>query len=447
MRSVAALVAALAAGMIAARLTMQHVPSRFHIDMAQPLAVATNWDGFGLLLVGILIAMFVMASVAYVFALTAIAKNDQRFSAWHVIAISVVMMALLWMFAPLFSSDSYAYAAYGEMVRLGIDPYATQATASHDPVISAAVWQWSGTLPVCVYGELFVRIAQLLVTFARPLGVVAQVDAIRALSSIALLVASLLLGQLRKGNGRQTYATALLAWNPVLVWCAVEGHNDAIMLAVAVGGVVVARRYLLAGMLLAAASALIKIPAAVVPAAIAYVRARRTDEWVYPITYFVFIAAVIYAGSYRWLASIQTHVAAHGHYAPAASLQGFTSSIAGMPGGVILAGIVVAIAVFTVARTTSGAPRAIAVALALWLLIPNPYAWYAFWLVPFFVWLPGTRAHFIAAALTLSASLRYLPDAAGTPSPATNALLSAVALVLLAFALILAASRERIPLL
>lgn len=447
MRRLAALLVALAAGSAAAHVAMQRVPARFHVDMLQPLPVATNWGSFGLLLGCIFTGMLIAASVAYLLALGDLAKDDARFNVATVMGVSIAAMALLWTFAPLFSSDAYAYAAYGEMARLGIDPYATQATRSADPVVSAAIWQWSGALPVCVYGEVFVRIAQVFVSIAHPLGVRAQIEAMRVLSSIALLVAALLLGRLRKSEGRATYATALLAWNPVLLWCAVEGHNDALMLAVALAGIAVARRHLFAGMILAAASALIKIPAAVVPAAIAYVRARRTDEWVYPIAYGVFVAAVIYAGSYRWLASIQSHVATHGHYAPAASLQGLTSSIAGAPAGIVIAIAIVGIAIAAIARTTSGAQRAIAITLALWLLIPNPYAWYAFWLVPLFAWLPVTRAHYVTAALTLSATLRYLPDAVATPSPAINALLSALALLLFGVGLRLAASRERIPLL
>ena len=426
---------------------MQRVPAQFHIDMLQPIPVATNWGAFGFGVWLVLMLTLTAATAVYVALLAALARDTLKFGVSSIVFVSAIAIGVLWTFEPLFSSDPYAYAAYGEMARLGINPYAAPVSHSNDAVVTAAIWQWSGTLPVCVYGELFVRIAQAVVSLLHGFSVRVQIDGLRILSSLALPVSAVLLGAIRSNERKRRYTVALLAWNPVLLWCAAEGHNDAVMLAVALGGIVVARRRLLLGMLVAAMAAAIKIPAAVVPAAIAYARARRDDNWVYAITYTIFVAAVIYAISHRWFDAVTSHVAAHGHYAPYASLQGLTTSLFGIPVGIVVAIVVAAACLFWAVRRGSTASLGIAVALTLWLLIPNPYAWYAFWIAPIFAWLPDSRAHYAAAGLTLSAMLRYVPDAAGPPSAPGNIALSLAAIALFAVSWALAASRKNVPLL
>jgi hypothetical protein len=184
-----------------------------------------------------------------------------------------------------------------------------------------------------------------------------------------------------------------------------------------------------------------------VPAGIAYARARRDDNWVYAITYTIFVAAVIFAVSHRWVEAVTSHVAAHGHYAPYASLQGLTTSLFGVPFGVAIALLLTLALLFFTLRRGDTISLGIAVALGLWLLIPNPYAWYAFWIVPLFAWLPNSQAHYAAAGLTLSTMLRYVPDAAGPPSPLGNIALSIAAIALFAVSWSLAASRKKFRLL
>lgn len=442
MRLAAAYLALLAAGAAASRLLLQHVPARFHVDMLQPVPVATNWHAFGLTVWTVIAATLCAATIPYLLMLRALARERVRMTPLAVLALGAAALAVLWAVAPLLSSDAYAYAAYGEMARTGINPYAAPVSHSTDPIVAAAIWQWSGTLPVCVYGELFVRIAQAVVTAMYALGPAAAIDALRVLACIVFLAAAYLLGVLRTDKRQNCYTVALVAWNPVLLWCAVEGHNDALMLAVALAGIALARRSVAAGVLLASLAALIKIPAAVVPAGIAAVYARRSASPARPFAYLAIGALIVAAASYRWILALFTHVAAHGRYFAAASLQGLTTTL--FPSfGIAAALVVTACAIALALKTPGSIERCIAVAIALWLLVPNPYAWYGFWLVPAFAWLEPARARYAAAALTLSTLLRYVPDAYGAPPAAMNAAISAAALALYLVVFTMATVKQR----
>ncbi|HEY1654886.1 MAG TPA: hypothetical protein VGF86_07230, partial [Candidatus Tumulicola sp.] len=64
-----------------------------------------------------------------------------------------------------------------------------------------------------------------------------------------------------------------------------------------------------------------------------------------------------------------------------------------------------------------------------WLLVPNPYPWYGIWLLAVAAYAPGTRAAAVAIGLSLTALLRYVPDAVATPGPLVAIGLSIAALV------------------
>ena len=55
--------------------------------------------------------------------------------------------------------------------------------------------------------------------------------------------------------------------------------------------------------------------------------------------------------------------------------------------------------------------------LAAWVLVPNPYPWYGLWLVALAGLAPRSRAGAVAILLSLTALLRYVPDAIAIPSP------------------------------
>ncbi|HVS45327.1 MAG TPA: hypothetical protein VMS32_01530, partial [Verrucomicrobiae bacterium] len=78
------------------------------------------------------------------------------------------------------------------------------------------------------------------------------------------------------------------------------------------------------------------------------------------------------------------------------------------------------------------------VALALWCALPNPYPWYALWFLPVAALAPRSRVAAIILALSLTTTLRYLPDVYGQLNLLTN-----VGLSLLAFAPLLALLRPK----
>jgi hypothetical protein len=112
-------------------------------------------------------------------------------------------------------------------------------------------------------------------------------------------------------------------------------------------------------------------------------------------------------------------LAPHGHYAPSVSLQAVFAPL-GAPAAVAAALAIAA----GLAMRGFGLLRAredegwIWLGIAAWALIPNPYPWYAFWLIALAPIALRSRAATVAIALSLTSLLRYAPDAIGNvPMP------------------------------
>jgi hypothetical protein len=67
-------------------------------------------------------------------------------------------------------------------------------------------------------------------------------------------------------------------------------------------------------------------------------------------------------------------------------------------------------------------------ALAAWITIPNPYPWYALWMLPLAAFARDRRVIVTTLTVTSAALLRYLPDAAAVPTGAESLALGALAL-------------------
>jgi hypothetical protein len=129
--------------------------------------------------------------------------------------------------------------------------------------------------------------------------------------------------------------------------------------------------------------------------------------------------AIAVALSSPMIAGVATQLAPHGTYAPQASLQAifrplgvFVSCAAAFVAGALLARRGVAL---LRRRFLEGW---IWLGLAAWVLVPNPYPWYGLWLVALAGLAPRSRAGAVAILLSLTALLRYVPDAIAIPSPA-----------------------------
>ena len=385
----------------------------------QPLLVATDWGAAGAAPLGALLAAIAVAAFFYKRAL----QRADPLPLPIVLAASVAGLAIAWCVPVLFSSDVYAYAAYGEMARIGLDPYALAPVPASDAVVRAAQLQWGSAFPICVYGPAFLGVARTIVTLFAPLGLLAQLEAFRVTACVAFLLCVVLAYAAYCGDRTaRLRAAATIGLNPVAVWSVAEGHNDAIALIFVLAGfVLVHRRFFNIGAALVALSSLIKLPGVAAAIALAFVERRARVGAIVGI-------ALALGFSLPLAAGVATHLGAHGTYAPQASLQAIVAPISRV------AAWALALAVSALLTMRAGKLLArreseawIWLGLAGWVLLPNPYPWYALWLVALAALAPGTLAAGVAILLSFTSMLRYIPDAIGTPSAPVAAALGIVA--------------------
>lgn len=403
--------AGFAAGAVAATILLRAAPPEYGADLAQPLVVVTYWQHFGALTFSALAGAFVLAAIGYLAALRRIPRRRE------IVLLCALSCAAALCFPVVFSSDVYAYAGYGWMLLHGISPYGHARLAGGDALLNAVLWQWGNPPPVCVYGPVFVAVASFAALFA-PLGAAAPLWILRLLACASLVVCALF------GKRR---AAAIVALNPIAIWSAAEGHNDAMAIAPVLASLALAAGAPMAAALSAAIASAVKIPAALVLAAIARknVRAALAGS---------VLTAVL---AIPLLVAATQHLASGGHYLPQFSLQYVLALVMPAPLAIALtfvAGIALAVA---------SRGRAAFVVFAIWLCIPNPYPWYASWLlVPAALTTRrGERAALIAASLL--APLRYYGEAtSAVAAPLACAITAAMFGIPLAM-LVLSARSER----
>ncbi|MBV8198167.1 MAG: hypothetical protein JO263_08525 [Candidatus Eremiobacteraeota bacterium] len=403
--------AALAAGAIVARALMRNVPARLHADFTQPLVVATNWGRFGAITLTALVVALGIAAAPYVWSL-----RSQRAPSLAALTLgATAALAAAWLMPVLFSSDVYAYAAYGALANLGIDPYVRAPAVPHDTLLSAAAWQWGGALPVCVYGPAFVGLARSIVAAFSSLGSLATLDALRAVASLSLLACAPLAYAAFGGDERAKRLAAMtLVANPVTLWCAAEGHNDALALAVALTGVGLVRSgWFGLGAIVAAFSALFKLPGILCTIGVAAIQRRARIGSALGIILVAALCVPLFVG-------IASALAPNGHYLPQASLQGAIAPIAGSAAAIAAAvAISATIALWGIRELRNGSSEGwIRLGLAGWILIPNPYPWYSIWLLALAAIAPQSRPGYVAILFSFASLLRYVPDAVGPLSGA-----------------------------
>jgi alpha-1,6-mannosyltransferase len=442
-----AIPAAFAAGAAGARIVLTHATSAVAPDLAQPLVVVTAWHRLGVWMWLVLATSVLFASAAAVVAVHELrGRSAQWRTALAVAAAAAAALACALAWPAVFSSDVYAYAAYGDLAARGLDPYAHGPAPAHSQIATAAAWQWGGSTPVCVYGPVFVAFARLVVALGR--GKAAATLLLFRLASCAgfALAALFLYAALPGGastRGRRLAATAALALNPVALWSVAEGHNDALMLAVALGGAALVRRGSAAlGGATIALSSLLKAPGILVGAALAAVgtapeKMRRAAAGVAAGAAFA-----VLVGAPEALRSLGD-VDRHGHYQPQYSLQALAVLTARTLGlshsteaGVAIALLLcAAIALAGIVALRGGDPAALGyLAIATWLALPNAYPWYALWVLPVAVIALDLAPNAALWAATISIVMRYLPDAFGSPTPDRQAMITAIELAPLLYA-------------
>ncbi|HVR60867.1 MAG TPA: polyprenol phosphomannose-dependent alpha 1,6 mannosyltransferase MptB [Polyangia bacterium] len=212
---------------------------------------------------GLLLLMAMWGS--YLFGLRTLAGISEpalRQRAWRVVmAVSVATQALLIFLPPLLSEDLYHYALFGRMVsHYGLNPAITPGDAiARDPLWAFANWTDMPTH----YGPTFTWLSALVTTIAggSVYGTAVAFKTMAVLFNIASTWAILRLARERgDGDGDGIGAAALWAWNPmVLIETASSGHNDAVMVGLALLGLLLLQRGRPApGFLLLLASATVK---------------------------------------------------------------------------------------------------------------------------------------------------------------------------------------------
>lgn len=427
--------AALLFAAVITRLLRVGAPGQIVADLAQPLVVVTNWGAYGRTIFCVLFAMLAVATIAYFHVVRNLWDDNERYAlrTGSIAALAAIATICAWLVPVMLSSDVYAYAAYGELARLGHNPYAHAPLPAGNPIFNAAIWQWGNPIPICVYGPLFVVIAQAVVTVLHAFGTATQLDGLRAVSVLALLSCVPLAFAAYSGSAFQRSVAAFtIGLNPVALWCAAEGHNDAVALAIVLAGVALARNgQPFAGGAIAALAGTVKLPGVIgaIPGSMGGSRARIGAA---------LGAAAAIASSIPLLHAVTTELAPQGRFAPEASLEAFVKPLAFVfvpdDGSATAIALTVA-AIAALACAARGAVRLrdhraegwLYFALGAWLLIPNPYPWYSLWLLPLAAAAPGTRPATVALWLTLFSLLRYVPDAVGAPAPAGAAILGAIA--------------------
>jgi len=180
------------------------------------------------------------------------------------VAVGALWCVPLLVAPPLFSRDVYSYAAQGEMMSHHISPYqygpgvlgSTPMTRLVDPL-------WLNT--PAPYGPLFMEGDGLLTDLAGHHGL-PDIVLLRLMALVGVGLIAIGVPMLARSYGRdpsQAFALALL--NPVTILHLVGGaHNDALMLGLLAVGLALSKRGRpVAGILVCALAAAVKVPAAI----------------------------------------------------------------------------------------------------------------------------------------------------------------------------------------
>lgn len=385
-------------------------------DLTQPLVVATNWHATALLPLATLFAYAIAASV------WGRAEVHSRPALGTVLACALLVPCV-------FSSDVYAYAAYGAQALHGANPYSIAIVP--EPFTQAVAFQWPLGLPPCVYGPAFVALAGAVVAGVSSLGIGAVLFVFRLLACAGLMIA------VEAFRRRGERGAAMLAWHPACIWAAAEGHNDMVVLA-CVAWAWTARATWVRTLLLTL-GATIKSVATVGMLGI------RLPWWSVALVAIGALAAPVTAAF--------AHAGAAHAYFPQVSFQAVGFFLARslqldavcVPLALCLAGAVATASAVQAVRAWRAADAhasRLYAAFAVWALLPNPQPWYAVWLVALAALEPAHRLTRFALVTAVAAFLRYVPDAWGVPSDAPSLALATLACAPVVVALV--ARRRRL---
>jgi hypothetical protein len=190
------------------------------------------------------------------------ATRTARIPLRHLLLVLVAWAAPILFAPPLFSRDVYSYAAQGQMVSKGLNPYLHgPSVLGRGPFLTLVDPLWRhATAP---YGPAWERLSGWVVQLSGHRVVWAALG-FRLAALIGLALVAWGVPALARAAGRDsTVAFAVAVLNPLVLLVLLGGaHNDALMLGLLVlGCVLAARHHPLAGLACCALAAEVKAPA------------------------------------------------------------------------------------------------------------------------------------------------------------------------------------------
>lgn len=206
-------------------------------------------------------------------------RKDNRRSLALIIVAAFGAFALLFVFGPSFlSRDVFSYSFYGRSMSVyHSNPYLlVPAARQHDILYPLAGWKNNAS----AYGPVFNYLSFAITRLAGD-NIAANVLGFKLLAFLSYAACLPLVYSLarRVSPGKENMALAISAWCPVLVIHFLgAGHNDALMVALLLGGYLLYRKgYLLPGIAVVLLAVMVKVVAvlALVPLLLLYVRDKR----------------------------------------------------------------------------------------------------------------------------------------------------------------------------
>ena len=395
------------------------------------------------LVVGLLVAASLAGVAGLLVALSATARGWAPAPSRLLVGGLLAGAALL--LVPTTSSDDlFSYTAYGRMVDLGHDPYATTPNdLPGDPVVDEAGEPWRDV--ASVYGPVATGVHALALRVAGPH--VRTGAALVALTSfVAFAATALLLHRAAADDAGRRRVALLWTLNPLLLLHLVAGaHVDALLVAFAVAAVVAARRSPVVAGALAGAAVCVKLSGGLVAAALAWPERRRPRRLVPLVAAGVLVTGALYllVGGWSALGPVRRASRFVSFGSPWRALSVPLDAWLGSATSrtVVSALSLVTVAVFCVllGRALPGlgagsvgsggaggaGARAAAVVTLAWLLgATYVLPWYDAWAWPFLALLPASRWDRWLAARTTVLTLAYLPGRIAPLPPLLGDLLS-----------------------
>lgn len=356
-------------------------------------------------------------------------RSADRLSPLVVLGAIAALHALMLLAPPLFSTDVFSYQFYGRMGALyGANPYLAGPHAFWlDPLYPYVGAKWVNT--PTVYGPVFTALSSLLAPLSIPANVLVY-KATAAISSLAIV--TLVWNAARLRGVDPVKAAALVGLNPLIVVYGVGGgHNDLLMLAAAMAGLVLLlQRRSRAGAGAVVVGAAIKVtaglflPFALADARGALARTRRREiligAGVTAAVLLAFALALFGSGPLHLPATIQK-VQSEGNWQ---SIPGFIGTRLGLgtvshPVALVLSGVFALVVCLLLRRVWRGELDWIAAAgwaaMALLVSAASLLPWYVAWLMPLAAL--GRDSRLWRASLTLTGVvlglqlLGYIPHA------------------------------------